>query len=121
LADYKEDDRVWSISPIFMLIAYYLGFTNRKRNYFEEKTAATLKSKQTLIATVGYHLLPVASLLTPLIFHYPLPLNVFAIRCCAANAIFCCKVNPSLFGDAVYEGWEPVPGTIALGSVLDVH
>jgi hypothetical protein len=35
---------------------------------------ATLKSKQTSIATVRYHLLPVASLLTPLIFHYPLPL-----------------------------------------------
>ncbi len=26
-----------------MLIAYYLGFTNRKRKYFEEKTMATLK------------------------------------------------------------------------------
>jgi hypothetical protein len=36
---------------------------------------ATLKSKQTSIATVRYHLLPVASLLTPLIFHYPLPLK----------------------------------------------
>ncbi len=35
---------------------------------------ATLKSKQTSIPTVRYHLLPVASLLTPLIFHYPLPL-----------------------------------------------
>ncbi len=42
-------------------------------------------------------------------------------RICAANAIFCCKVNRSLFGDAVYEGWEPVPGTITLGNVLDVH
>jgi hypothetical protein len=40
---------------------------------------------------------------------------------CASNAIFCCKVNRSLFGDAVYEGWEPVPGTITPGSVLDVH
>jgi hypothetical protein len=37
---------------------------------------ATLKSKQTSIATVRYHLLPVASLLTPLIFHYPLPLRM---------------------------------------------
>jgi hypothetical protein len=36
---------------------------------------ATLKSKQTSITTVRYHLLPVASLLIPLIFHYPLPLN----------------------------------------------
>ncbi len=36
---------------------------------------ATLKSKQTSIATVRYHLLPVAFLLTPLIFHYPLPLR----------------------------------------------
>jgi hypothetical protein len=35
---------------------------------------ATLKSKQTSITTVRYHLLPVAILLTPLIFHYPLPL-----------------------------------------------
>ncbi len=36
---------------------------------------ATLKSKQTSIAMVRYHLLPVAFLLTPLIFHYPLPLS----------------------------------------------
>jgi hypothetical protein len=36
---------------------------------------ATLKGKQTSIATVQYHLLPVASFLTPLIFHYPLPLK----------------------------------------------
>jgi hypothetical protein len=49
--------------------------TNRKRKYAEEKMTATLKSKQTLIATVWYHLLPGASLLTPLIFHYPLPLT----------------------------------------------
>ncbi len=39
LADYKEDDRIWSASPIFMLIASYLGFTNRKRKYVEEKTS----------------------------------------------------------------------------------
>jgi hypothetical protein len=32
LADYKEDDRVLYASPIFMLIAYYLGFTNRNGN-----------------------------------------------------------------------------------------
>ncbi len=36
---------------------------------------ATFKSKQTSIATVRYHLLPGANLLTHLIFHYPLPLN----------------------------------------------
>ncbi len=40
---------------------------------------------------------------------------------CAAHAIFCCKVNRSLSEDAVYEGWEPVPGTITPGSVLNVH
>jgi hypothetical protein len=76
LADYKEDECVRSASPIFMQIAYYFGFTNRKRKYFEEKMTATLKNKQTSIATVRYHLLPVASLLTPLIFHYPLPLRI---------------------------------------------
>jgi hypothetical protein len=37
-ADYKEDVRVGSASPTFMLIAYYLGFTNRKRKYVAEKT-----------------------------------------------------------------------------------
>ena len=62
-------------SPIFIPIAYSMSFTNRKRKYVEEKMAAELKHKQTSIATVWYHLLPVASLLTPLIFHYPLPLN----------------------------------------------
>jgi hypothetical protein len=41
---------------------------------------ATLKRKQTSIATVRYHLLPVASLLTPLIFHYPLPLKYCPVR-----------------------------------------
>jgi hypothetical protein len=73
LADYKQDDRVRCASPIFMLIAYYLGFTNRKRKYAEEKTTATLKSKQTSIATVRTHILTVVSLPTPLIFRYPLP------------------------------------------------
>jgi hypothetical protein len=58
-----------------MPIAYKLSCTNRKRKYFEEKITATLKSKQTLIATVRYHLLPVAIILTPLIFNYPLPLK----------------------------------------------
>ncbi len=39
------------------------------------KDAATLKSKQTSIATVRKHLRTVASLPTPLPFHYPLPLT----------------------------------------------
>jgi hypothetical protein len=53
-----------------------MSFTNRKQKYIEEKMTATLKSKQTSIAIVRYHLLPVASLLTPLIFHCPLPLTL---------------------------------------------
>ena len=57
-------------SPIFIPIAYYLGFTNRKRKYFEEKTKATLKSKQTPIATVRNHLRTLASSPTPLIVHW---------------------------------------------------
>jgi hypothetical protein len=52
LPDYKQDDCVRCASPIFMLIAYYLGFTNRKRKYIEEKATATFKSKQISIATV---------------------------------------------------------------------
>ena len=63
-------------SPIFIPIAYSMSFINRKRKYVEEKMTATLKSNQTSITTGRYHLLPVASLLTPLIFHYPLPLNI---------------------------------------------
>jgi hypothetical protein len=78
-ADSKEDDHVLRASPIFMLIAYYLGFTNRKRKYHEEKTTATLKSKQTSIAPVRRHLLSVVSLPTPLIFRYPLPLKHYRI------------------------------------------
>jgi hypothetical protein len=58
-----------------MLIAYSLGFTNRKRTYFEEKTTATLKSKQTSIATVRNHLRTLASFPNPLIFHWSLPLS----------------------------------------------
>ncbi len=38
----------------------YLSFTNRKRKYVEEKTTATLKIKQTSIATVRNHILTVA-------------------------------------------------------------
>jgi len=60
-----------------MLIAYYLGFINRKQKYFEEKTKETLKSKQTSIATVRYPILTVACFPTPLLFHYPLPLTLF--------------------------------------------
>jgi hypothetical protein len=52
LAEYKEDDRVRCASPIFKPIAYKMSFTNRKRKYFEEQTTATLKIKQTSIATV---------------------------------------------------------------------
>jgi hypothetical protein len=40
--EYKQDDRVRCDSPIFMLITYFLGFTNRKRKYVEEKVTATL-------------------------------------------------------------------------------
>ncbi len=61
-------------SPIFKPIAYKLSLTNRKRKYFEEKMTATLKIKQTSIATVRNHILTVACFLTPLPFHYPLPL-----------------------------------------------
>jgi hypothetical protein len=75
LADYKEDDCVLCASPIFMLIAYYLGFTKRKRKYFEEKMMATLKIKLTSITTVRNHILTVACFPTPLIFHYPLSLK----------------------------------------------
>ena len=75
LADYKVDERVWSASPIFMLIAYYLSFTNRKRKYVAEKTMGPQKNKQTSITTVRYPILSVARLPTPLIFRYPLTLT----------------------------------------------
>ncbi len=50
---------------------------HRKRKYIEEKTTATLKIKQTSIATVRNHILTVVvdCFLTPLPLHYPLPLN----------------------------------------------
>jgi hypothetical protein len=49
----KEADRTFRCaSPIFIQIAYKLGFTKRKRKYIEEETTATLKSKQTSIAMV---------------------------------------------------------------------
>ncbi len=44
--------------------------------YVAEKTTATLKSKQTSIATVRYPILTVACFPTLLLFHYPLPLKV---------------------------------------------
>jgi hypothetical protein len=47
-----------------------MGFTKRKRMYIEEKTTKTLKSKQTSIAKVRNPVRTVASLPTPLIFHY---------------------------------------------------
>ncbi len=52
-----------------------MNFTNRKRKYVAEKTTATLKSKQTSIATVRYPILTVAFFPNPLLFHYPLPLR----------------------------------------------
>jgi hypothetical protein len=67
--------KVWCASPIFKPIAYKLRSTNRKRKYFEEKSTATLKSKQTSIATVRNHLRTLASFPTPLIFHWSLPLT----------------------------------------------
>ncbi len=75
LAEYKEDDSVRCASPIFMPIAYKLGFTNRKWKYVKEKTTTTLKSKQTSIATVRYHLRTLASFPAHLIFHWSLPLK----------------------------------------------
>jgi hypothetical protein len=88
--------------------------------YAEEKMTATLKSKQTSIATVRYHLLPVASLLIPLIFHYPLPLKKNSPR----REIIYCKsailslssskiltTHPPLRPASVYEGQQ----TLACG------
>jgi hypothetical protein len=70
-----------------MVITYYLGFTDRKRKYVEEKVTTTLISEQTSIATVRKHLLTVVSLSTPLVFCYLLPLSLdtktyakFAVR-----------------------------------------
>jgi hypothetical protein len=56
-------------SPIFIPITYYLGFTNRKRKYLEEKTTATLKVNR---HTVRNHLRTLASSPTPLNFHWSL-------------------------------------------------
>jgi hypothetical protein len=53
------------------------GLYRQEQKYVEEKTTATLKSKQTSIAIVRKHLRTVASLPTPLPFHYPQPLSLF--------------------------------------------
>ncbi len=74
MRQYSHRLKVWCASPIFKPIAYKLRFTNRKWKYFEEKTTATLKSKQTSIATVRNHLRTLASFPIPLIFHWSLPL-----------------------------------------------
>jgi hypothetical protein len=71
----KKNYNVWCASPNFKPIAYKLSCTNRKWKYFEEKTTATLKIKQTSIATVQNHILIVACFPNPLPFHYPLPLK----------------------------------------------
>jgi hypothetical protein len=78
LADCKEDECVLCASPIFKPIPYKLSISNRRRKYFEEKTTATLKFKQSSIATVLNHLLTVGRFPTPLIFRYPLPLRVLS-------------------------------------------
>ncbi len=70
MRQYSHQLTVRCASPIFKPIAYKLSFTNRKRKYFEEQTRATLKIKQT-----SNHLRTLASFLTPLIFHWSLPLN----------------------------------------------
>jgi hypothetical protein len=75
LADCKEDECVLCALPIFKPIAYKLSIYNIRRKYVEEKTTATLKFKQSSIATVLNHLLIVARFPTPLLFRYPLPLN----------------------------------------------
>ncbi len=75
MRQYSYQLKVRCASPIFKPIAYKLRFTNRKRKYFEEKTTATSKSKQTSIATVRNHLRTLASFPTPLIFHWSLPLK----------------------------------------------
>jgi hypothetical protein len=72
----KEADRTFRCaSPIFMLIAYWLGFTNRKRKFVEDKTMVRLKSKQTSIATVRNHLRTLDSFPILLLFHWSLPLK----------------------------------------------
>jgi hypothetical protein len=89
----KEAHRtVRCASPTFIPIARLLSFTNRKRKYVEEKTTATVKNKQTSIATVRNHILTVACFLTPLRFHYPLPLNY-------------CNKNVSF---ALLKGWNVI-------------
>ncbi len=79
LADCKEDERVLCASPIFKPIAYKLSIYNRRQKYIEEKTTATLKFKQSSIATVLNHLLTVARFPTPPYFSLPTTFNLFRI------------------------------------------
>ncbi len=74
LADCKEDERVLCASPIFKPIAYKLSIYNRRHKYLEEKTTATLKFKQSSIATVLNHSYS-SQIPDPPIFRYPLPLK----------------------------------------------
>jgi hypothetical protein len=64
------------LAHIFKPIAFQLIFTNRKQKNVEEKTTATLKIKQTSIATVRNHILTVACFLTPPPFSLPTSFNV---------------------------------------------
>ncbi len=59
-----------------MLIAYYLGFTNTKRKFVEDKTMVRLKTKQKTIATVRNHLRTLASFPTFQIFHWTLQVRM---------------------------------------------
>ncbi len=90
---YSHRLKVRCASPIFKPIAYKLRFTNRKRKYLEEKSTATLKSKQTSIATVRNHLRTLASFLTPLIFHWSLPLKnqIFGRLSIICHHLSCCQ------------------------------
>jgi hypothetical protein len=72
---YSHRLTVWCASPIFTLIAYKLVFSKQKRKFIKEKTTKKFKSKQTSIATAQNRPRTVASLPTPLPFHYPLPLS----------------------------------------------
>jgi hypothetical protein len=67
-----------------------LSFTNRKRKYVEEKMTATLKFKQSSIATVRNHLLTVYQIPDPPYFSLPttfkltipgFPKNLLPVSC----------------------------------------
>jgi hypothetical protein len=55
----------WYFSGLSRFTFDFFGFTKRKREYIEEKTTATLKSKQTSIATIQNHLRTLANLPLP--------------------------------------------------------